>query len=423
VLDAYDGRRWSRASHRYRTLERSFPIGFYTGATARERVKIREEFILEPMDVPALIVLGRALEIRGRFAGVLMDEIGNLRGAFPPTRIRYEVVAALDGDRSRPTPETLELPEIDPRIRALAAERTAGVVDDAARARALLAVFAKGFSYSLEVDDVGEQDPLAHFLFEARRGHCEYFASSLAVLLRAADIPARIVNGYRGGEWNDYGGYFLVRQSDAHSWVEAWVDGEWQVLDPTPVLPGSAARASNLAAWMDAARMRWYRYVVNYGASDQVEIAFAVRDGSRRLRQRLGELSLGEIVRKLRSGEIGGPGVAIPLAVAIVVVGLALAWRRRATRSGDAASVHPSSVEYRRLLVLLGKRGFRKGEADTAEEFLERISPELGGAAPLVGEITERYQAARFSGREEVAATSVPEMHRLLEEFSTRLRA
>ncbi|MGH7805468.1 MAG: transglutaminaseTgpA domain-containing protein, partial [Candidatus Binatia bacterium] len=259
TLDKFDGRQWSRSPQRYRPLDRIFPMGFATGARSRERLKIREEVILEPMEIPALVVLGRPLEIRGRFSGVLMDELGNLRGAFPPSRIRYEVVAALDGDRSHPTSETLELPAIDPRIRALAEERTADAEDDADRAQALLEVFRQGFRYSLEPGDVGEADPLARFLFETRLGHCEYFASSLAVLLRAAGVPSRIVNGYRGGEWNEYGGYFLVRQSDAHSWVEAFVDDEWQLLDPTP--PGGAARPPTLdfAAWVDAARMRWYR--------------------------------------------------------------------------------------------------------------------------------------------------------------------
>ncbi len=168
-----------------------------------------------------------------------MDDLGNLRGAFPPARIRYEVIAALDSERSQPTSETLELPDVDPRIPALAEERTADARDDGERARALLDVFRSGFRYSLEPGDVGDQDPLARFLFETRLGHCEYFASSLAVLLRAAGVPSRIVNGYRGGEWNEYGKYFLVRQSDAHSWVEAWIDDEWQLLDPTPAGAGS----------------------------------------------------------------------------------------------------------------------------------------------------------------------------------------
>src|SRR5205823_7966910 len=78
-----------------------------------------------------------------------------------------------------------------------------------------------------------EREPVDQFLFEARRGFCEHYASSFVVLLRAAGIPARIVTGYQGGEINPLGGYMIVRQSDAHAWAEAVVDGQWQRFDPT----------------------------------------------------------------------------------------------------------------------------------------------------------------------------------------------
>ena len=419
VLDDFDGRKWSRTSHRYRPLDRVFPSGFYTGARARERFKIREEFILEAMDVPAILVLGRPLEIRGRFAGILMDELGNLRGAFPPSRIRYDVVAALDGDRTPPTPGTLELPKLDPRIREFAEERTAGAGNAAARANALLQVFRKGFRYSLEPNDVEGADPLARFLFETRVGHCEYFASSLAVLLRAVGIPARIANGYRGGEWNEYGGYFVVRQSDAHSWVEAWIDGEWQTLDSTPAGAPSAPSA-RLSAWIDAARMRWYRYVVNYGASDQVEMAFAVRDGSRRLWQTLGAFSLSDAIRRWRAGERSESRWPLVALAAVLLGAVVFAWRRRSVKRVEDLVVRPGTEEYRRLLALLGKRGLQKGDADTADEFYERISSSLGSTAPPVAELTALYQAARFSGDAATAEDSVVAMAKILAELPSR---
>jgi protein-glutamine gamma-glutamyltransferase len=417
ILDKFDGRQWSRSPQRYRSLDRVFPMGFATGGRAKERIKIREEVILEPMEIPAIVVLGRPLEIRGRFSGILMDDLGNLRGAFPPARIRYEVIAALDSERSQPTSETLELPDVDPRIPAFAEKRTADARDDGERARALLDVFRSGFRYSLEPGDIGVQDPLARFLFETRLGHCEYFASSLAVLLRAAGVPSRIVNGYRGGEWNEYGKYFLVRQSDAHSWVEAWIDDEWQLLDPTPAGGALPVRSTNLSAWIDAARMRWYRYVVNYGAGDQIVMAFAMRDGSRRMWRSLREISFADLARRLRERAAeGADRWGLAALVLLAALPLVLVRLRRSRARTAVGPVHPGSVEYQRLLMLLRKRGLEKHEADTPDDFLRRIAPKLGAAARPIGEVTALYQAVRFSGRPE-AERSLAEMKRLLDEL------
>jgi hypothetical protein len=78
-----------------------------------------------------------------------------------------------------------------------------------------------------------EGEPVDEFLFGARRGFCEHYASAFVVMMRAAGIPARVVTGYQGGEINPRGGYLIVRQSDAHAWAEAIIDGEWRRIDPT----------------------------------------------------------------------------------------------------------------------------------------------------------------------------------------------
>src|SRR4030095_5204304 len=82
-------------------------------------------------------------------------------------------------------------------------------------------------------------NPVDGFLFDTRRGFCEHYASAFVVLLRAAGIPARVVTGYQGGTMNPRGGYMIVRQSDAHAWAEALVDGQWQRFDPTPAVSPS----------------------------------------------------------------------------------------------------------------------------------------------------------------------------------------
>src|SRR5204863_9121503 len=90
------------------------------------------------------------------------------------------------------------------------------------------------FRYTLELPSQRQKDPVAFFLFERKAGHCEYFASAMAILLREEGVPSRIVTGFRGGEWNELTGNFIVRAKDAHSWVEVYFPGVgWYAFDPT----------------------------------------------------------------------------------------------------------------------------------------------------------------------------------------------
>ena len=114
-------------------------------------------------------------------------------------------------------------------------------------------------------------------LFVRRAGNCEYFASALAVMLRAVGIPSRVVNGFQRGEWNPYGGYWVVRMRDAHSWVEAHVGDGWITLDPSPRGDAPAASLSTATLYLDGLRMRWYRYVVGWSRQDQVQAAGTVK--------------------------------------------------------------------------------------------------------------------------------------------------
>ena len=95
------------------------------------------------------------------------------------------------------------------------------------------------FVYSLDAGNLAVRDPLANFLFVTKRGYCEYFASAMAVMLRTQGIPSRVVTGFQSGYFNDVSGSWVMRASDAHAWVEAWIEGRgWVTFDPTP--PGVA---------------------------------------------------------------------------------------------------------------------------------------------------------------------------------------
>jgi transglutaminase-like putative cysteine protease len=131
-------------------------------------------------------------------------------------------------------PRLLRLPgTANPQARAFALEERARLGDDAAFMRSILLRFNREtYSYTLAPPEVGVNG-VDDFLFQTRRGFCEHYAGAFAFLMRAAGIPARVVTGYMGGEINPSSGVMVVRQSDAHAWVEIWLDGLWRRIDPT----------------------------------------------------------------------------------------------------------------------------------------------------------------------------------------------
>ena len=143
-----------------------------------------------------------------------------------------------------------------PRIADLAREITAGSASDHEAARRLTVWLGRNLTYTRVLERTTALPPVEEFLFVRRAGNCEYFAAALAVMLRSLDIPARVVNGFQRGEWNPYGEYWVVRMRDAHSWVEANLDGAWTTLDPSPRGAAPPAPISALTLYIDGLRMR-----------------------------------------------------------------------------------------------------------------------------------------------------------------------
>ncbi|HEY5577572.1 MAG TPA: DUF3488 and transglutaminase-like domain-containing protein, partial [Deferrimonas sp.] len=197
------------------------------------------DITLEAADHPALFTYGYPTRIEVAFAPILSDGEGNLslaRSGHPTLRYRLRFAADLPRRsrivrlvRSAGT-EDLAFPEEYGDVRVLAQEVAGGKGTDRERAERIMRFFLSGFRYTL--DDPASS--LREFLFLKRAGYCEHFAAGLSLLLRGAGIPSRVAAGYLGGEWNGVGKYLIVRQSDAHAWVEAWIDGRWVTLDATP---------------------------------------------------------------------------------------------------------------------------------------------------------------------------------------------
>ena len=174
-----------------------------------------------------------------------------------------------------PEPEDVALPPGSEPIRELAAQIVGGAHGRVAAALAVESHLRSAYTYSTSTFAPVRQDPVLWFLFDSRQGHCEFFASSMVMLLRALDIPARLQAGYAGGEGDGRGG-FLVRESQAHAWVVAWLGDRWTVFDPTPAegrpeLVGEGVGWSLAGGWrqLEAA---WDRWVLTFSLADQVDL-------------------------------------------------------------------------------------------------------------------------------------------------------
>lgn len=257
----------------------------------------RATIFLEPINSAAAILPTTTHAVRPGIplSFLRLDSGGALLfpGSSPPEQmVQYEVELG-DGEfisaappSSNPRnpasrPPSLDIRGISPRLTELA-KNVMGEGTDNERAGRLLTHLINEYSYTTDFVGRDGKQPIEDFLFEYRSGHCELFASSMVLLLRSQDIPARLVTGFLGAELNPIEGYYVVRQQNAHAWVEAWVDGRWQVYDPTPPdgRPAVAKRDLKLLLQQiyDYVAFRWDRYVLTYGSADQQSVWQTIRE-------------------------------------------------------------------------------------------------------------------------------------------------
>ena len=382
----FDGKAWMRPK-RYGT--RLARIGFsYIAASPPPGIRLSEaEITLEAMDNPALFVYGTPFSFDGSLGDLWTEGEGSFSLAMSShPALRYRVHFSPDAALSAaPDPaayrQYLEIPSGWEDLRALSSRITAGGRTDAERAELALRHFGTGFRYTVA-------DPAAsvhEFLFTRKAGYCEHYATALALILRASGIPSRLAAGYLGGEWSDLGKYLIVRQSDAHAWTEAWIDGRWMTLDATPPLGEQSpffARTGKAEIYIDWVRQRWDKYVVNYSLKMQAE---GVAEGWGAL-----AMTRAGVARALAPGKEHRRRAA-PLTAALLAAILAAALLRRILggggRIGMAAGeggTAPLPRPYARLLRRLVSAGCRRTPGATLEEMMReavRDRPSLDGDA------------------------------------------
>jgi len=357
AFDRFDGRVWE-AGPRRRGLLRRDPSGVFRVEEARGTGPVvRQEIFLDPIGADAVFAAPHALRLEMRLGAVGLDDMGSISAPASSGRLQYSVESELEltpprGLRDAAWPPVkqppgaaryLQLPALPERIPALARAVTAGSRSPYEAALKLNHYLSTQFTYTLVIKQETTLDPLEEFLFVRRSGNCEYFAAAMAVMLRSVGIPARVVGGFQRGDWNPYGAYFMVRMKDAHSWVEAFLDGPgWVTFDPSPRAASEETR-SVMALYLDSLRMRWYRYVINWSLRDQVAMAASMHRGTAEW-----QISL----RGLRDSLQAVPRGWMAALVATMLVAAWVFWRNApgAARRATAAAVPRFYIEALRAL-------------------------------------------------------------------------
>ncbi len=406
AFDSFDGRVWT-AGPRHRLLLRREASGEFVVASPRGTGPIvRQEIFLDPIGTDAIFVAPRPLRVELRGGALGIDDMGSVTAPTPSARLQYIVDSELEmtpprglreGGRPGAAPVAaparyLQLPPLPDRIPALAREVTGGSRSSYEAALKLNHYLSTQFKYTLVIKQQSQLDPLEEFLFVRRSGNCEYFAASLAVMLRSLGIPARVVGGFQRGEWNPYGRYFMVRLKDAHSWVEASFDGAgWVTFDPSPraELESAQLGPNPFALYLDALRMRWYRYVVNWSLRDQIGVAASAQREV---------LHWSAWLKESRESLRSVPRAVVAVSAVAVLALLAVLWRAGPNAARQALGAG-SPRFYVQALRALRRRGFRRGAAETAREFRQRVEAEAPVFAEPLQRLTAVYEGCRFGGR------------------------
>lgn len=460
-LANFDGQRWWNPpeAHLYRGLNNApldlvqlDPSSFYSPAAPLPRLStFSYRVVMEPLGLDLFFLAPVPMKLNGDYrileiapdgsvynahrvatsSGIRMAENTQAIGVYTAEADTRDPEALVRNSNSRDYPPHvsslyLQLPRVDPRVASLAREITASAGSNYARARALESYLKTHFGYTLQLPGVRVADPLAYFLFERKKGHCEYFASSMTVMLRTLGIPARVVNGFRGGEYNDLTGSYIIREKDAHSWVEAYFpEFGWVSFDPTP--PGNNASEgatwSRLALYMDAASQMWREWIINYDFSHQMRLSAEISNTTGKAQYSVRSWMMSKYSAAVamvlnwqrRLGEMSPREMAswcMVLGLLLALPFIPRAWRMfdraRMARDPHRAPRTAASFWYLRMLKRVARQGFRKQAAQTPAEFADSIDDPRVRQDVVV--FTEHYERARFAESVE-DAERLPELY------------
>jgi transglutaminase-like putative cysteine protease len=379
TLDYFDGISWKNTMSDKVWIykkEGKFVIGPFT-----EEEAVIQRIYQEPMDTDVLFGIGNiaAIESPGRY--LFVDQTGSLfLYAKKGKRFSYTVYSTHRAPSAKDLPDGyLQLPPGMEKIGMIAQEISDGQDTDMKKALMIERYLRRNYTYSLSPPAPAEEiNPVEDFLLTTKEGYCEHYATAMVFMLRSVNIPARIVTGYAGGELNEYGGYIIIRQSDAHSWVEAPIDGIWRRFDPTPEV--LLEKQSQSSLYVDMLRLMWDRYVIAFSSADQRGI---LRAFSRIMDMpRVPELEMRSFA--------GYAPVLILIACAAILIYLYLHAR---LKKYDLVTGH-----YIRVRNVLKRRGAVVNASSTPSDILREA--ERLGVNGTVAEFILLYQECRFGERQ-----------------------
>jgi transglutaminase-like putative cysteine protease len=423
AFDRYDGRSWSRSDRlRYPVPVREGHFKLEDSAIGTDW--LTQTFYLEALSTDVVFAARKALAISKDVGLLSRDSVETLYG-YPHWQgtMRYVAISDLSPPNpaffsdSEPIPPDigkvyLQLPAVDSRIKKLAQQVTDSIAGRYEKVKALEQYLRTHYAYSLDLKGTPEsEDPVAMFLFETRSGHCEYFASAMAIMLRYIGIPSRIVNGFRAGDYNPIGDSWTVRQNHAHSWTEAYLPPYgWLGFDPTPVQHADS-RGGFARLWTDftdAVDLWWREHVVHYDASRRNTLVAAIYSALGNMRASLNDL-VDLIGRKDRAASSAVPPpedslsfgrmwyLAIPVIIMIVFfIGPArkkILKEVRPLRYRNKPFLYATAF-YHEALEMLAKRGIIRAPGQTPAELVRSLANHP--AADPLDELTRRYNDIRF---------------------------
>jgi hypothetical protein len=366
--DAYSGVRWRAKNAAFATVKASadglWPLGPAIPGETLARLAIVEE---STRANPVLSLPAGTRAVAGLQANEMKrNPLGAIQVDLTPGFFRYEAQFATGAvDAAGPGADDLAIPRAEAEaVGSIAQALGLEALPPAGRIRAVERFFSEGFRYTLfqpgTASARSQGTALIEFLRTGRAGHCEYFASATALLLRSAAIPARYATGFAVLEWSPREGAYLVRARHAHSWVRAWIDGRWIDVDTTP--PSWAEIEAKDAPWWSGLSDLWNWLRYQYAESQ-------------------------------REGE----GPSAPVIAVFVVLAIWVGWRLfgRAARSSTQKAVArkaagPEGVEsaFRRIEERLAQAGLGRRKDETAREWVRRLRSS-GTAVPLLDEIDD----------------------------------
>ena len=395
--DRFDGVRWSRSSGLPPSIG---PARWYE---AWGSGRVRQQIYGAPLDVDVLFALHPLLEARSDNPRIqpLFDNAGDhiYWGSGSPS---YGALSVAD----RPAPTALrearsgfsparehytQLPALPERIGALADSLTQGLENNYDRVTAINDFLHNEFDYTLELPNSAREATLEYFMFERRQGHCEYFSTAMVILLRSLGIHAREVNGFLGGQWNDFGQYLAVTQNEAHTWVEVWFPGYgWIQFDPTP---GGSGTSAAVTSWLwpgrflfDGLQHRWNKWVLDYDLESQSGLY-------RRISELLRGQTPGSQVSPGRAPE-SGMGVGWMILIVMVMTMSGLILLRRSRRYAPEVELYLQFRESCR------RAGFRADQGVAPLSLLDELARARHPSHSRARSVVYYYLRARFGGQE-----------------------